>query len=178
MDAGRDAPVDDDAGLDGGLDVGSDAGASDTPRADAPGAVCGGRSMHSCPGTQVCGYAIADQCGAFDATGTCEERPTTCGSVLSPVCGCDGVTYDNACEARRAGTSARSTGECVSHCDGGEVTCGTPRPSCMVGVTTAAVIDGCWGPCVPIETCVCASRSDCPNDAERCDLATMRCAPR
>lgn len=50
--------------------------------------------------------------GDCDGEGICETRPTVCPFVLEPVCGCDGVTYGNACEAARAGVSIAFPGTC------------------------------------------------------------------
>ena len=44
--------------------------------------------------------------------GTCEVRPEVCNRLLQPVCGCDGVDYNNPCLANAAGTSVRAMGPC------------------------------------------------------------------
>ena len=36
----------------------------------------------------------------------------TCTSILQPVCGCDGTTYSNSCEAEKHGVSAWTSGAC------------------------------------------------------------------
>lgn len=59
-----------------------------------------------CTETQYC---AGESC---EGEGTCEERPTTCPALFSPVCGCDETTYDNACEAARAGVRVDFEGRC------------------------------------------------------------------
>jgi hypothetical protein len=54
-------------------------------------------------------YDGEDQCGI---SGICERIPTECGTEPSPVCGCDGTTYTNACEAGRAGVGVASRSPC------------------------------------------------------------------
>ena len=51
-------------------------------------------------------------CGDADGTGTCTAIPDACDAVLKPVCGCDGKTYGNDCEANTKGTSVRNQGAC------------------------------------------------------------------
>jgi hypothetical protein len=52
------------------------------------------------------------------ARGSCETRPQGCPDVYLPVCGCDGQTYGNACDAAAAGTSVAREGECDTRCGG------------------------------------------------------------
>ena len=49
------------------------------------------------------------QCG--DA-GICEYKPGACDPIDDPVCGCDGVTYENTCQASLAGASVNYNGAC------------------------------------------------------------------
>ncbi len=119
VDAGLDAgpvpdggPVGGDGGrADGGMteadasvaDAGGDAG---TPpdAGPAPGTCT---SNDGCADTEYCRRLAG--CGG---EGTCEPRPTVCTRVYLPVCGCDGVTYGNACNAEAAGVNVASPGEC------------------------------------------------------------------
>ena len=56
-------------------------------------------------------YCVLEECSS--ETGTCEPRPGACPDVWDPVCGCDSVTYRNACYAAMAGLAANYQGKCV-----------------------------------------------------------------
>ncbi len=63
-------------------------------------------------------------CGGDDSGGVCRRFPEVCPALEDPVCGCDGVTYSNECQAARAGVSVLSSGECSRVGQGEGETCG------------------------------------------------------
>ena len=75
------------------------------------GATCGGFGGLQCADDEFCDYPT-DSCGAADETGTCQARPTVCNALPQPTCACDGMVYDNVCDANRAGVDVRGSGGC------------------------------------------------------------------
>jgi hypothetical protein len=73
---------------------------------------CGGLLGLSCEAGEFCDFAIEASCGAADQTGVCRLPPEVCADIFNPVCGCDGETYPNACNANAAGTAVASEGAC------------------------------------------------------------------
>ncbi|MGF1469784.1 MAG: Kazal-type serine protease inhibitor domain-containing protein [Sandaracinaceae bacterium] len=77
------------------------------------GSPCGGMAGQGCPDGLFCLYEPAAQCGAADATGTCQPVPDACAEIYQPVCGCDGRSYPNACSAHRNRVSVVREGACA-----------------------------------------------------------------
>ena len=73
---------------------------------------CGGNLGLACGADSFCNYDLEGACGAADATGSCEAKPQACARIYKPVCGCDGRTYNNGCEAHMAGASVAADGTC------------------------------------------------------------------
>jgi hypothetical protein len=72
---------------------------------------CGERHK-TCDANEYCHYPTQPTCDSLNATGFCFPRPDACDDVHSPVCGCHGKVYPNACEAGRAGTGVRGAAPC------------------------------------------------------------------
>jgi hypothetical protein len=62
---------------------------------------CGGPEKITCNSALYC-QLPAGQCSSPDTAGTCVRAPDFCMRVSRPVCGCNGKTYVNECEARKA----------------------------------------------------------------------------
>ncbi len=79
---------------------------------DANPQQCGGLLGATCSDQSTyCAYASG--CGANDGSGVCTPRPQFCPRIESPVCGCDGQTYSNGCEAAQAGVTIKFHGPCA-----------------------------------------------------------------
>ena len=72
---------------------------------------CGGPNKITCNSALYC-QLPAGQCSAPDVAGTCAKTPDFCIRVSRPVCGCNGKTYPNECEARKAKVAIDTTGAC------------------------------------------------------------------
>ncbi len=77
---------------------------------DAEVQICAGIQGLPCDTNEYCNLGVGNCCCDFQ--GVCEEIPEACIQIFDPVCGCDGTTYGNDCEAARAGVSVDFEGDC------------------------------------------------------------------
>lgn len=82
-------------------------------RDDEDREACGGPSDWTCEAPETwCDFSVEAACGDFDELGHCKAVPFSCDGFEAPVCGCDGESYVNECEAHRALTSVAHHGIC------------------------------------------------------------------
>jgi hypothetical protein len=76
---------------------------------------CGGfhpAGSRDCDSGLFCQHQPGALCGAADAPGECVAIPEVRADISAPVCGCDGQTYGNACEAAANQVGILELGEC------------------------------------------------------------------
>ena len=101
------------SGCSAGAPDASDERVADDQAALRIGGVCGGPRNRSCDDDEYCRTLRPGRCPGPRAVGVCLSRPEVCTRIFDPVCGCDGQTYGNRCEANAAGVPVEHAGECV-----------------------------------------------------------------
>ncbi len=115
------------------------------------GQICGGIAGIPCEDRNTFCQFPPGTCDVVDNLGECVPIPEACPAIYDPVCGCDGVTYGNACFAQQAGVSIDHAGECGPPICGGiaGIPCKDPDTFCEFPPGTCEVADN-FGECVPI----------------------------
>jgi hypothetical protein len=83
------------------------------PNVEGEDCLCGTMFLLACPESAFCDPSPG-LCLYSDIGGECMPIPEDCPDVSQPVCGCDGVSYDNDCARRAAAVSKAHDGACES----------------------------------------------------------------
>jgi len=131
---------------------------------------CAGPRDRQCADDRYCASTRPGRCPGDKQLGVCMRRPEVCTDEFNPVCGCDGVTYPNACNAAAVGIAVASPGECApTFCGGiagfpcptGQTCIDDPSDDCDPANGGA----DCGGICIPETTNPCAAVL-CPVGSE------------
>ena len=124
-------------------------GAAGVNVAVAAACTCGGPNNVKCEAGKFCNFAVGT-CAGANPTGTCTVPPKTCQPVASPVCGCDGKGYDNACHAAQAQVGLFSLTACP--CGGPSNTPCAADQFCDYATTGTCLKPNAVGACGPKPT--------------------------
>lgn len=133
--------------------------------------MCGSRGLPECGGDSFCSFEPGS-CGELDHPGVCKPRPSICNRIFQPVCGCDGRSYGNSCEAEVAGVSIDHQGPCEAR--------DVCEPQAARGIGQCEIFFGfAWdgAACVPLGGCSCDG-PDCARlseTEEECEAVHAAC---
>jgi hypothetical protein len=87
-----------------------------------------------CAADEFCQRTGGNLCDPLNVTGQCAPRPEACPENCPGVCGCDGLTYCNACLANAAGVNVAEDGTCEAAATCNGATC-APGQFCALSST-------------------------------------------
>jgi hypothetical protein len=147
---------------------------------------CDGPLHRHCGQGQYCNAVKQGACPGRRQIGVCAAEPQLCPDIFKPVCGCDGQTYPNSCNAAAAGVAVVHDGACATTqvacggiaarpCPGGGRCVDDPSDNCDPTMGGA----DCGGLCTCIETVACIRGSHFDSDPTVCacvpDQAPVTC---
>jgi hypothetical protein len=112
-----------------------------------------------CPSGSFCDSDGLGMCGT--RRGVCAARPVSCPPRDSPVCGCDGKTYDSDCHRQQAGVQLEA-----------RVPCGPRRTTVYCGPDTCGPDQVCVRPC---STCGAPPLCTPAPDGGTCPAGMIAC---
>jgi hypothetical protein len=119
------------------------------------------------------GTAARDAAGGGDTATGNDAAGGAPGSDVAP--GAD-ATPQNEARAETSSDAPDGPAGDVS-CDPRRILCKRVAPTCDAG-QVPSVEGSCYGPCVKIDACVCASAADCPDPLQfTCHVSARRCGP-
>lgn len=130
------APVDAPRPVDAPAPIDAPAPVDVPPRVDVPAPMDSG-TTGQCFSNSDCGRSEFCSALSCDGPGRCEARPMGCATVYLPVCGCDGRTYGNTCEAAASGARVRDRGACGTTADAGSP---VDVPPADTGISVCATV--------------------------------------
>lgn len=127
---------------------------------------CGSRGLEPCPDGEFCLFEPEDSCGATDRGGHCEVIPRVCTREYRPVCGCDGRTYSNRCDAHAGGTSVARDGSCAEDAPNEDASSGCIRTGCGGELCQGADEEAMASICVARPEHACYRDAACERQAD------------